>query len=137
MRVFLIIIGIALLLPGMCGLVYVGAMLQYYFEFNRHDQYDLLVYLASVPGIHLGCLGLWILLKDSKNNFARGLTMFAGVLGTLASLLFIWRIYDEVSPGPEFVSDFYDLIGFGFLASVVPFFVGALPALRVGWSKSK
>ncbi len=57
MRIFLIILGIVLLLPGLCSLAFTPMFLQ------SPD-----IGIIWLPGILLGGLGVWLILKGGKKK---------------------------------------------------------------------
>ena len=132
MKLVLTILGVLLLLPGLCGSFFfvLGALGS--FEGSAEARgYTLMFALFALPCIQAGCFGLWLLAKDSASPALRAITRAAGWLGGLATLLFVVLFTKEISMGSDHISDIIGMTVGGALFAAVPFWIGGWRALRL------
>ncbi len=129
MKALQILVGILLLFPGLCGTFFFGAGLLDQNLSGEARAYATLFSFIAVPAIQLGCLGLWLLSKDSLSRTLRIATRIAGLFGAFAAvslLVFVKRISSDGTLGS---ADWIITVGIGVALAVIPFLMFGLPAL--------
>ena len=132
MKLVLTILGVLLLLPGLCGSFFFVLGTLGSFEGSAEARgYALMFALFALPCIQAGCFGLWLLAKDSASPALRAITRAAGWLAAAATLLFVIRFSMEIaSPSTDTGELIGMIIGGGLFASI-PFWIGGWRALRL------
>ncbi len=129
MKALQIIIGIILLFPGLCGTFFFAGNLLGQGTSAEARAYGSVFSAIAVPSIQLGCLGLWLLAKDSASRLLRTATRIAGICGALASASLLYFVIRLASDGSLGNADWFATIGIGAALAIIPFLIGGLPAL--------
>ena len=131
MKPLLAVLGVLLLLPGLCGTFYFAAMTLDSMTRTTRDPYAIIIFAIAVPCIQAGCLGLFLLARDSDNTALRTFTKSAGWFGAAAAAALLWHF---AAMAPTEVHAFEDGIlfaGLALIAAVLPFLIGGLQAIRI------
>lgn len=129
MKVLQIVIGIILLLPGLCGTFYFAASLLTFGSSAEARAYGSLFGAIAVPCIQIGCLGLWLLARHSASKALRTFTRLAGAFGALASASLLYFAFKLSSDGSLSHTDWLVTVGSISALAIIPFLIGGLPAM--------
>jgi hypothetical protein len=128
---WLIVLGIIMLLPGLCGSIYLGL---YMFDSRNSPEaqaYAILFASVAVPSIQLTCFLLWLISRKSDVVWFRTLTHWAGWFGAAtAAALFLSYVQMAMNDRGPLV-DKAIIFGIGLLIAGVPFLIGGLQAIRI------
>ena len=131
MKTLLAVLGVLLLFPGLCGTFYFAAALLDTMARSTSDPYAIAVFAIAVPSIQAGCLGLFLLARDSANTALRTTTKVVGWFGAFAAAAlagyFVARSPSEVHG----IEDGVMFFGFGIITAVLPFLLGGFQAIRI------
>ena len=131
MKPLLAVLGVLLLLPGLCGTFYFTAALLDTMARSTSDPYAIIIFAIAVPSIQAGCLGLFLLARESTNTALRTAAKIAGWFGALAAAALIAYF---VARAPTEVHGFEDGVmfaGLALIAAVLPVLIGGLQAIRI------
>lgn len=130
LRMALIVVGIALLLPGLCGTLFLGATgvdsLSRWAAGRGSDPYGIIVVIVAGVSIQIGCLGMAILARMTPKPGMVTASRIAGGIGLVSALIMAAYFIADAS-----ATDYGDPSGVLLAAAmvVVPFVAGGLPAL--------
>jgi hypothetical protein len=131
-KTFLIILGVLLLLPGLCGTFFFALGTWGSFEGSAEARgYALMFALFALPCIQAGCFGLWLLARDSASPALRAVTRAAGGFAALATMVFGVRFSMEISNEASNIGELIGMIAGGLLFASIPFWIGGWRALRL------
>ena len=131
-RIALAVLGALLLLPGLCGAVFMGGLLFEHLDRKSLEmgEFDLLVWLIAQPSYHFGCLVLYFIARQRGPGPWQSAARIAALAGLLATILVIVLMVIALEKMPSAgILKGYAMFLAAFLGS---FLVGGLPALLVG-----
>ena len=137
MKPLLAVLGVLLLLPGLCGSFYFAAAVLDTMSRSSNDPYAIIIFAIAVPSIQAGCLGLFLLARDSANAALRALTKAAGWFGAAAAAGLLLYF---AARSPAEVHGFEDgavFAGAALLTAVIPFLFGGYLAIRIDRGRAK
>ena len=130
MNPLLAVLGILMLLPGLCGTYFLGLTFSEGYASTEANIYMAMFLAVAVPSIQIGCHGLWLLARDSDKGWLRSLTRAAGWFGAFAAAVLIIRfVMIGLKEGGAESLMLTSLAGF--VIAVVPFLLGGLKAIRI------
>lgn len=129
MKALQILVGIILLFPGLCGTFFFVASLLDQNLSSEARAYASIFSAIAVPAIQLGCLGLWLLAKDSVSRPLRIATRIAGLFGAFAAASLLFFAFRLSSDGSLSNTDWLVTMGSITALAIIPFLIGGLPAL--------
>ena len=128
---WLILMGIILLLPGLCGSFFLFAGMSDPGTSAEARSYMVLFTSVAVPSIQLSCLLMWLLARNTDVVWFRNATRWLGWFGAATAVtLFFNYLRMAFSTGGTF-TDRAMIAGMGLLIAGVPFLIGGLPAMRL------
>ena len=85
-RIALAVLGALLLLPGLCGAVFMGGLLFEHLDRKSLEmgEFDLLVWLIAQPSYHFGCLVLYFIARQRGPGPWQSAARIAALAGLLA-----------------------------------------------------
>ncbi len=131
MNPIIAVTGALLLLPGLCGTFFFGLTLLPGNGSREEQDYMSLFMAVAVPSIQIGCLGLWLMARESANETFRSATRFAGWFGAIAAAIMIVRFVLLANRQNDSFVNWLGFVAIGAAIAILPFLIGGFLAIRL------
>ncbi len=130
-NVWLVILGIIMLVPGLCGTFFLSVSFPDMSSSREARVYMVLFTTIAVPSIQLSCLLLWLIARQSDVTWFRKLTRGVGWFAAAAALILLAQYVQMAIKEPGTLRDKAAIVGTGLLIAGLSFLVGGFLALRL------
>ena len=130
-NIWLIILGIVMLLPGLCGSFFLVVSFLDSGSSVEARSYAMVFTSIAVPSIQLSCLLLWLIARKSDVVWFRMLTHNLGWFAAATALILFVQYVQMAIEDRGTVWDKATTAGFGLLIAGLPFLIGGFLALRL------
>ena len=130
-NVWLIVFGVLMLLPGLCGSFFLGMSFLDSGSSAEARAYMTIFSSFAVPSIQLSCLLMWLMARKSDVAWLRKLTRGLGWFGAAAAAVLVFDYAKMAMAESDTLPDRAMVIGIGLLIAGVPFLFGGLLAIRL------
>lgn len=128
---WLVLLGIIMLVPGLCGSFFLGVSLLDSGTSTEAQAYMTMFSSIAVPSIQFSCFLLWLMARKSDVIWFRTLTHWAGWFGAATAAILLFNYVRMAMNENGTFLDKAMIIGIGLLIAGVPFLIGGLQAIKV------
>lgn len=129
MKLWIFIVGFILLLPGLCGSLFMFLSLASLGAKGQEQAYMGFALMIGVTSIQLSCLFFWLMANFTNDSGLGDFTRWLGWFGAAAAVYLFLQTLRVAIEGSKTWTDFATMGGIGLAVAVLPFLIGGLPAI--------